>query len=69
MISSYYEELARLNKDISFLKVGIEELKVVAQEAEVCATPAFYFYKKGKFIEQYIGGNKFRLDTLIKKYS
>jgi hypothetical protein len=36
MISNYFEEIAKNNRDMHFLKIGIEELSNVAQEVEVC---------------------------------
>ena len=65
----YFEDLSKQpeNDNVTFLKVDIDELGTIADFADVCAVPSFYFYSNGRFIDQYIGSVKRKLGIMVEK--
>lgn len=66
MISPKLEELAKDFKNITILKVDVDECEDLAMEYEVSAMPTFVFIKKGQKVDSFAGANFEKLkDTIV----
>ncbi|XP_039140311.1 thioredoxin H1 [Dioscorea cayenensis subsp. rotundata] len=68
VIAPFFVELAKRFTDVIFLKVDIDELKVVAQEWAIEAMPTFIFLKKGTILDKMVGARKDDLPKKIQEY-
>ncbi|KAD4888824.1 hypothetical protein E3N88_20897 [Mikania micrantha] len=57
-IAPIVAEFAKKFTNVSFIKIDVDELKVVAQELRVEALPTFMFLKKGRFVDKVVGAKK-----------
>ena len=67
-IKPFYTELAAKHKDAAlFLKVDVDEMDDIAQEAGVAAMPTFMAYKGGAKIDTITGARKDALEKMVLK--
>lgn len=52
---------------IKFVTVNTKEAPEVAMNFMVTSIPAFFIYKNGQCIEQFVGANKAKLDEIVKQ--
>lgn len=69
MIKPEFERLSQIYSSIQFLKVDVDELDDVANNAGVEAMPTFKIYKDGKQADELVGASKEKLEEFIKKHS
>jgi thioredoxin 1 len=60
-IAPFYNEMAVVHKNITFLEVDIDKL----QTPNIRAVPTFRLYKKGKLINEFTGTNLPLLQNLV----
>lgn len=69
-IKPVFEEMATHYTDIQFLKVDVDELKVVARDAKIYAMPTFIIYRGGERTNESIrGADKEALRALLESVS
>ena len=68
-ILPYFNELSMRFREITFLRVDIDELDVVTSEVQVESMPSFLVYMDGKVIDRLIGSNVEMLELFVKKYA
>ncbi|KAJ8637868.1 hypothetical protein MRB53_012135 [Persea americana] len=61
-------ELAETYTDVVFVKIDVDELRVVAQEWCVEAMPTFLLVKKGKEVDRIVGARKDDLKNKIEEH-
>ena len=67
MLSPILEELAKKNKDLTIVKINVDELQQLAIQNKVLSIPAIKIYKDGKLVNQTVGYQELEdLETLIK---
>ena len=49
------DELSEEMKDVSFVKVNVDENGSLASEYSVSSIPSFYIFKDGKVVSQFLG--------------
>jgi thioredoxin 1 len=71
MIAPKFEELSQQFKEVTFVKVNVDEagvsaawLQDIASQCRVRSMPTFHFYKSGTKVNELIGAN---LEELTKK--
>lgn len=69
MIKPYYEELAKTNTDMKFLRVDIDKANstMPGQLNSVNGVPTFHFYKDGKIVYKFSGPKLTLLRQTVKK--
>mmetsp|Transcript_24608 Transcript_24608/g.42348 ORF Transcript_24608/g.42348 Transcript_24608/m.42348 type:complete len:111 (-) Transcript_24608:359-691(-) len=67
MISPYFVELSTQEayKDVTFVKVDVDELSEIAEQYGVSAMPTFTFIRKGSKVTDFAGANKDKLKQYI----
>ncbi|KAG9274451.1 thioredoxin-like [Astyanax mexicanus] len=70
MIAPYYKELSDnpQNSNVVFLKVDVDDAQDVAAHCEIKCMPTFHFYKNGKKIDEFSGGNRDKLVEILNKH-
>lgn len=68
MLSPIIEEIAEENKDLTILKVDVEELSDLGIRYQIQAVPSLYHFRKGKLIDKTMGyqGKESILDFVSK---
>jgi thioredoxin 1 len=51
------------------LKVDVDEVPEVAEEAGVRSMPTFHVYKGGKKVEGMVGAMRSQLEGMVKRYA
>ncbi|CAI9276494.1 unnamed protein product [Lactuca saligna] len=69
VIAPFVAELAKKMPHVTFLKVDVDELKVIASDWSVEAMPTFLFIKDGKSVGKIVGAKKEELQQTIIKHS
>lgn len=64
-ISPVLERLSTQYTNAKFIKVDVDEAAEIAQEYGISAMPTFFFFKNGEKIEEVIGANPQKLQTVI----
>ena len=65
-IKPFYTELAAKHKDAAlFLKVDVDEMDDIAQEAGVAAMPTFQVYKEGSKVDTVTGASEGKLEAMV----
>ncbi|CAK8569044.1 unnamed protein product [Lathyrus sativus] len=67
-IAPILAEIAKKLPHITFLKVDVDELKVVSEEWGIEAMPTFLFLKEGKVVDKVVGAKKEELQLKISKH-
>mmetsp|Transcript_25931 Transcript_25931/g.40263 ORF Transcript_25931/g.40263 Transcript_25931/m.40263 type:complete len:106 (+) Transcript_25931:240-557(+) len=67
MIAPIFEQMAKENPDVTFIKVDVDEGQDVAAQAGVTCMPTFMFYKDGKKVEQLEGADEATLKANVAK--
>jgi len=65
IFANYSEEYP----NTTFVRVNVDELEDIAQEAEISAMPTFQFFLGGEKVDQVEGADKKKLKDLLEKYS
>ncbi|XP_072543613.1 thioredoxin b [Salminus brasiliensis] len=70
MIGPVFKEFSEKpeNVDVVFLKVDVDDAQDVAAHCEIKCMPTFHFYRNGKKVEEFSGGNRNKLEEMIKKH-
>jgi thioredoxin 1 len=69
-IKPFFEQLSKKHTDVQFIKVDVDVLGEVAQEAGIRAMPTFLIYKDGqKTGDKLEGADQKHLVELVKKFS
>lgn len=55
MFSKIYETFAKNNKDVTCLKVNVDQNKEVPQRYNIMSIPTVLFFKDGKLVKQQVG--------------
>lgn len=53
-------------KDISFIKVNVDEGKDIAQKYSVTAMPTFLYFKKGAVVDRVVGAKQKDIEDKLK---
>jgi thioredoxin 1 len=67
MISPIFEKLSEEFKDVTFLKVDVDELEDVSAEQGISAMPTFMMYKDGKKVSELVGASEAKLKEFVSK--
>ncbi|GER32037.1 thioredoxin [Striga asiatica] len=67
-IAPILAEIAKKTTHVLFLKVDVDELKLVAEEYNVEAMPTFVFLKDGKEVHRIVGAKKEELAAKIAEH-
>lgn len=65
-ISPVFEQLARENPSVQFLKVDVDAEPEIAESCGIQAMPTFHAYKDGKKVSQLVGADPTKLKGLLK---
>jgi len=57
MIAPKFEEMANENPNAIFVKVDVDKMDTIAQNAGVRAMPTFQFFKNGEKVDEMMGAN------------
>jgi len=57
MIAPKFEEMANENPNAIFVKVDVDKMDTIAQNAGVRAMPTFQFFKNGDKVDEMMGAN------------
>ena len=57
MIAPKFEEMANENPKAIFVKVDVDKMDTIAQNAGVRAMPTFQFFKNGGKVDEMMGAN------------
>ncbi|KAI9224484.1 thioredoxin [Blastocladiella britannica] len=66
MIAPKVDEFAKQYPGTTFIKIDVDELEELAQQAGVSAMPTFQLYKDGSKVGEVIGANPAKLGTLLE---
>ena len=66
-IAPDFARLAKEHPTALFVKVDVDELEDVSQEAGIMAMPTFQVYKSGSKAEEMSGANVDKLEAFVKK--
>jgi thioredoxin 1 len=67
MISPILEQYSKKYTNANYVKVDVDKLPEIAQEWGITAMPTFMVFKQGDKVDELIGANPGRLETLIVK--
>lgn len=62
-----YYALSSKYEHVTFLKVDVDKVPEVAEEAGVRSMPTFHVYKGGKKVEGMVGAMKSQLEAMVKR--
>jgi len=68
MIGPVFEQLAKENEEMIFVKVDVDENEDVAAKYEVSAMPTFIVIKDKTKVDQMVGADKEKLKALVLKF-
>ncbi|KAH7851800.1 hypothetical protein Vadar_016630 [Vaccinium darrowii] len=68
-IAPFVAELAKRLPSVTFLKVDVDELELVAKNWAVDAMPTFVFLKEGKLVDKVVGAKRDELQQTIAKHT
>ncbi|KAJ6781985.1 hypothetical protein PWT90_01271 [Aphanocladium album] len=54
---------------VHFLKFDVDSIPEIAQELRVSSIPAFFFFKDGEQVDNFVGANPAELQRLLKTHS
>ncbi|EDR22855.1 thioredoxin-1, putative [Entamoeba dispar SAW760] len=66
MIAPYFEELARTNPSIKFVKVDVDQGADIAQRYGVHSMPTFILFKNGQEYDRFSGANRAKLQEFCQ---
>jgi len=66
-IAPFYGELAKKYPNALFVKVDVDELEDISQNAGVAAMPTFQVYKKGALADTVTGARESALEAMVAK--
>ncbi|XP_076947642.1 thioredoxin H1-like [Bidens hawaiensis] len=69
VIAPVVADFAKKMPHVTFLKVDVDEVEIVAQEYSVEAMPTFLFFKNGVVVDKFVGAKKDDLHACIVKHS
>ncbi|KND02352.1 thioredoxin, variant [Spizellomyces punctatus DAOM BR117] len=69
MISPKFEAFAQKYTKATFIKVDVDEVPEVAEQASIRAMPTFHIYQNGEKIIEIVGADPSRLEAEIKKHA
>ncbi|TPX71919.1 hypothetical protein SpCBS45565_g00943 [Spizellomyces sp. 'palustris'] len=69
MISPKFEAFAEKYTNAVFIKVDVDEVPEVAEQASIRAMPTFHIYQNGEKIIEIVGADPSRLEAEIKKHA
>ena len=58
MIAPYFEELAKQNPDVEFVKIDVDQNSETSEQYGIRAMPTFKFIKGGKVVDEVTGASK-----------
>lgn len=64
-IAPLFEQLAKENTGIKFVKIDVDECPTTAEECEVTAMPTFHVYVKGEKKKEMLGADETKLKQMI----
>ncbi|ATY63660.1 cytoplasmic thioredoxin, putative [Cordyceps militaris] len=54
---------------VHFVKFDVDKIPEISQELRVSSIPAFFFFKDGKQVDNFVGANPAELQRLLKTHS
>jgi thioredoxin 1 len=64
-IAPHFEQLAKENPDVIFVKVDVDDAEDIARECGIRSMPTFQFYKGGKKVSEFSGADVNRIKTVV----
>jgi thiol-disulfide isomerase/thioredoxin len=68
-IAPVFEELATQTPSLVFIKVDVDECAGMPDGEDVSGIPHFKFFKDGKLIDSFTGGDAEKLKSTVAKYA
>lgn len=65
MISPYFEEVAKNNPQIKFIKVNVDEASDICREYKITSMPTFIKFVNGSFVSSFSGSSKDQLNKMV----
>jgi thioredoxin 1 len=69
MISPKFEQFSTVYTGITFVKIDVDAVPEVAEQAGIRAMPTFQVYQAGNMVEELVGADPKKLEDVIKKYA
>ena len=68
MMAPKFEAWAQKYPSVKFFKVNVEEAEDLAEILNVESIPTFLFYKDGKLVDKFMGGDAGKLEPKITQF-
>ncbi|KAL2918183.1 hypothetical protein HK105_202110 [Polyrhizophydium stewartii] len=69
MISPKFHDFSNVYTTIKFIQVDVDDAPDVAENANIRAMPTFQVYKDGKMVDELVGADPSKLESMIKKFA
>ena len=69
MISPIFEELSKVSHNIRAFKVDVDAVPAISEECGIRTMPTFLVFKDGEKVDELLGADPAKLQSLINMYS
>ena len=67
MMGPKFEALAAKTPSVKFIKVDVDQGEDIAAKYKISSIPAFYLFKNGQQVENFVGANEAKLNEFVAK--